>query len=133
MDHRHLKSTQNVHALGVRYVSNFLHRVGFTIHEVNTDPDHHFQLLTKRKNRTMLINVRTAYYPDVGTLDKATQEQLINESEQLSAIPHFAGLSITELETNNIEVDRFTEDREYKFTFYGITVVHKSELLAVNQ
>jgi len=114
---------QHIHLLGVSYLCKFLDRVGFTIQEVNTDPDHHFQLLAKTNNKAFLIAVRTDYYPDIGTIDSATQEQLIRESERLNSIPHFAGLTATPIDTNDIEVDGLNEGRGYKFTFYGMTVV----------
>jgi hypothetical protein len=124
MDYENSKSQLNIHALGVRYICDYLDRAGFTIQEVNTDPDHHFQLLAKTNNKVFLIAVRTDYYPDIGTIDSATQEQLIRESERLNSIPHFAGLTATPIDTNDIEVDGLTEGRGYKFTFYGMTVVH---------
>jgi hypothetical protein len=132
IDNENLDSKKNIHALGVNYIYHFLDRAGFTIHEVITDPDHHFQLLAERKGRAMLIAVRTAHYPDMGTLDKLTREQLIKESEKRNAIPHFAGLALTSLETNDKEVDGLTEKGEYKVVFNGITVVDKSKLLAAN-
>ena len=114
---------QHIHLLGVSYLYNFLDRVGFTIQEVNTDPDHHFQLLVETNRRAMLIAVCTAYYPNQGTIGKATQEELIKEAKRLNAIPHFTGLTVAPLETNDIEVDGLDEGRGYKFTFYGMTVV----------
>jgi hypothetical protein len=125
-------STKHIHALGVNYIYNFLSNAGFAIQEVNMDPDHYFQILAKTNNKTMLIAVRTAYYPCVGVMDRATQAQLIEESEQIHAIPHFAGLAVAPLESADMSVDGSTEGQEYKITFSGISVVSNPDSFAVN-
>ncbi len=132
MSHEKLDTNRNIHSLGIGYMYNFFDRVGFTIHEVIEDPGHHFQLIVKRKDKDFLVAVRTACFPDMGALDKATQEKLILESEQLNATPYFAGLAVTPLNTYETEVGGSAEGREYQVTFNGVSVVHKSELLAVN-
>lgn len=132
MSHEKLDTNRNIHSLGIGYMYNFFDRVGFTIHEVIEDPGHHFQLIVKRKDKDFLVAVRTACFPDMGALDKATQEKLILESEQLNATPYFAGLAVTPLNTYEATVGGSAEGREYQVTFNGVSVVHKSELLAVN-
>ena len=123
MDNEKLESGQNIHALGLGYTYNYLGREGYTIYEVNTDSNHHFQILAKRDNELIIVAVRTAYHPNIGAIDKAIQEQLIKESDRLNAIPHFAGLAVTPLKTNNLEIDGFTRGKEYEVTFNGITIV----------
>lgn len=123
MDPKNLKSKHDIHALGVGYICDFLDRAGFVILERNTNPDHHFQLFVKACDRSMLIAVRTAIYPDIGTIDMATKELLVYDAKQKKAIPHFAGLAITPLENNDIQFDGVTEGREYKINFPGILVV----------
>ena len=130
--HANLASQRHIHALGVNYIYNFLSNAGFTIHEMNIDPDHHFQILAKANNKTMLIAVRTAYYPHIGVIDQATQEQLIEESEQVHAVPHFAGLALTPLETTDMSVDGSTAGQEYKILFSGISVVSNPGSFAAN-
>ncbi len=130
--HANWDSEKNLHALGVNYIYNFLNNAGFTIHQVNNDPDHHFQILAKTNNKTMLIAVRTAYYPHIGAIDKATQEQLIKESEQVNAIPYFAGLAVKPLETTDMSVDGSTAGQEYKILFSGISVVSNPSSFAAN-
>lgn len=127
-----LNSDQNLHAFGVSYISNFLNRVGFTILEVNTDPDHHFQLLVKINNKSLMIAVRTACHPDIGTIDSFSLETLIRESEELDVSPHFAGLSVKPNAKNEIDNDGSQEDQESKVIFNGISAVCKSEPIAVN-
>ena len=48
MNHKDIEPNQNIHELGVNYVKDLLDRVGFTIHEVNKDPNHHFQICTPK-------------------------------------------------------------------------------------
>ena len=123
MDHQNSDSKLNIHALGVHYICYFLDRVGFTIHDVNRDPNHHFQLFAQMNDRAMLIAVRTACHPEVGTLYKATQEELIKEAEQLKAIPHFAGLSLTTINVIDSQVDDIARGNEYDVIFNGMTVL----------
>ena len=123
MDHKHLDSKLNIHALGVNYICNFLDRVGFTIHDVNRDPNNHFQLIAQINDRVMLIAVRIACYPEVGTLYEATQEELIKESEQLKAVPHFAGLSLTVTNVTDSQVDGIAKGSEYDVIFNGMMVI----------
>ncbi len=123
MDHENLDSKLNIHALGVNYICNFLDRVGFTIHDVNRDPNHHFQLIVQINDRVMMIAVRIACYPEVGTLYEATQEELIKESEQLKAVPHFAGLSLTAANLTDSQVDGIAKGSEYDVIFSGMTVI----------
>ena len=118
---------QHIHLLGVSYLYNFLDRVGFTIHDVNRDPNHHFQLVAQINDRTMLIAVRTACHPDVGTIDKAALRELINESRQLNAVPHFAGLSLTDTEVTNNQADDRIKGSKYTVIFNGMTVVRQLE------
>lgn len=118
-----LESKQNIHELGVNYIRDLLDRVGFTIHEVNNVPNHHFQIFAQVKNRAMLIAVRTAYYPDFGTLDKAAREELIKESKQLKAVPHFAGLSLTSMKLNDIQEGGVIKEGEFEIIFNGMNVV----------
>ena len=131
-DNKDFKLEQNIHAFGVSYLCNFLDRSGFTILEVNTNPDHHYQLLAKINGKSLLIAVRTAYNPEMGTIDTSMKEKLLHESEELNAIPHFAGLSVIPLETSDIELENITEGQEFKVLFNGISVVRNSKLLAVN-
>lgn len=118
-----LNPKQNIHKLGVNYVCNFLEHAGFTIQEVIKSPDHHFQLLVKVNDKSMIIAVRTACHPDVGTIDKETQEKLIKESERLNAVPHFAGLSLTATNVSDIQVDGMVKGSEHNVIFNGMTVV----------
>ncbi len=123
MDNEKSESGPNIHVLGLSYIYNYLSGQGYTIYEVNTDPNHHFQILAKRANKLILVAVKTAYHPESGTIDKGKKDQLIKESDQLNAIPHFAGLAVTPLDTNNLEIDGFTKRQEYEITFNGITIV----------
>lgn len=123
MIHKHLQSNQNIHELGINYVIDLLDRVGFTIHDVNKDPGHHFQLFTAVNDKALLIAVRTAWHPDAGVIDNATRDKLIKESEQRDAVPHFAGISLTSMNRNDIQVDKISKGGEYKVIFNGMTVV----------
>jgi len=123
MGYKKLESKQKIHKLGVNYICNFLGSAGFTISDVNKDLNHHFQLLAKVNDRALLIAVRTACHPDVGTIDKEAREKLINESERLNAVPHFAGLSLTAINVTDIQVDGITKGNEYNVIFNGMTVV----------
>ena len=118
---------QHIHLLGVSYLSNFLDRVGFTILEVNTDPNHHYQLLVKINDKSLLIAVSTAYHPKLGTLDSHTMEQLLRESEELKAIPHFAGLTVVPADKNDTEVNGSLEDQMFRVVFNGISAIRTSE------
>lgn len=133
MDHKNLDTNQNIHALGLQYICNFLDRVGFTIHDVNKDPNHHFQLFAQIYDRTMLIAVRTACHPDVGSIDMATQRELLKESKQLNAVPHFAGLSLTETKVTKTQVDDITKGSKYNVIFNGMTVVRQQEIELCSQ
>lgn len=127
-----LSSEHNIHALGLNHVCSFLDRVGFVILEVNPDPNHHYQLLTSIHNKSLLIAVRTAYAPGVGTLNTPTMDKLVRESEGFNALPYFAGLTVTPVETNDIEVEGQTDGQELKVIFNGMIAVHKSEILVAN-
>ncbi len=132
MDDNKLAPKQNIHAFGVSYLCTFLARAGFTILEWNTVLDHHYQILAKIKDKSLLIAVRTACHPDAGTIESTTLETLVKESEELGLLPHFASLSVMPMETNDIEVDSVSEGQDYKVIFNGIDAVRNSELLAVN-
>ena len=123
MNDDNLKSGQNIHALGLSYIFNYLDREGYKIFEVNTDPNHHFQFMAKRGDKLILVAVRTAYHPDFGAIDNEQKEQLINESNRLKAIPHFAGLAVTPLKTTCIEIDGCIGGKEYEVNFDGIKAV----------
>lgn len=123
MNNKSLELKQNMHELGIDYVQNLLDRAGFTIQDVNKDLNHHFQLFAKVNDRALLIAIRTARRPDVGTMDEETRKKLIAESERLNAVPHFAGLSLTPLNVTEAQVDGITKNREYEVVFNGMTVV----------
>ncbi len=114
---------QQIHLLGVSYVSKFLDRVGFTILEVNTDQNHHYQLLVKINDKSFLIAIRTAHHPKLGTLDTCTMDKLLRESEKLNAIPHFAGLSVVPADSNDTELDGSSEGQMLKVIFSGISAI----------
>ena len=116
-------SEKNIHELGVNYIHDLLERVGFTIHEVNVDPDHHFQVYAQFKERALLIAVRTAYHPSVGTMDNAMRERLVKEAKQLKAVPHFAGLSLTTSAVNDSQLDDAKEEGTYEIFFSGMIAV----------
>ena len=116
---------QHIHLLGVSYVSNFLDRVGFTILEVNTDPNHHYQLFAKINDKIFLIAIRAAYHPKLGTLDTCTMEKLLRDSEKLNAIPHFAGLTVVPVDSDDTELDGFSEGQMLKVIFSGIRAIRK--------
>lgn len=127
-----LKSKKKIHALGLSYICDFLNRSGFTILEVNTDPHNHFQLLAELNERSFLIAVRSACAPEVGKIDSVTANKLEKESEKLDAIPHFAGLTIAPVESDNSEADSETESQEFIVIFNGISAVGSSEVLTAN-
>ena len=123
MGQKDLESKQTIHECGVNYLKDLLDRVGFTIHDVNLDPGHPFQLFVKINEKAMLIAVRTAYHPDVGKIDTTTQKELIKESKQRNAVPHFAGLSLTAVKASDNPEGGSTEKSEREVIFYGMNVV----------
>jgi hypothetical protein len=127
-----LRSKKNIHALGLSYICDFLKRAGFTILEVNTDPNHHFQLLADINEKTFLIAVRSACAPEVGRIDSSTLEKLERESEKLNAIPHFAGVSIAPVENKDMEVESVNSGQEFRIIFSGISAVGTSGVLTAN-
>ena len=127
-----LESKKNVHALGLSYIHNFLERAGFTINEINTNPNHHFQLLAEINEKSLLIAVRSACAPEVGKIDTSIVEKLERESEKLNAIPYFAGLTIEPVESEEIEVGIITEAQEFRIIFNGISALRNSDVIAAN-
>lgn len=127
-----LKSKKNVHALGLSYICNFLDHAGFTINEINTDPNHHFQLLAEINEKSLLIAVRSACAPEVGKIDTSIVEKLERESEKLNATPYFAGLTIVPVESEDSEVGSITEGQEFRIIFNGISAVGNSKVIAAN-
>ncbi len=127
-----LKSKKNIHALGLSYICDFLKRAGFTILEVNTDPNHHFQLLAEINGKTFLIAVRSACAPEVGRIDTFTLEKLERESEKLNAIPHFAGLTIAPVEMKDMEFESVNLGQEFRIIFNGISAVGNLGVLTAN-
>ena len=123
MDHKAPEPNLNMHILGVNHVQDLLDSAGFTIHQVNQDLNSPFQLFAKVSDRSFLIAVRTACHPNVGTIDEKTREKLVEESERLNAIPHFAGLSLTSLNGNDNPVGDLTIEGEYEIIFSGMNVV----------
>jgi hypothetical protein len=123
MVHIVVESNKNIHELGVKYIHDLLERVGFTIHEVNLDPDHHFQVYAQFKERALLIAVRTAYHPSVGTINEVMHERLVKEAKQLKAVPHFAGLSLTTSAVNDSQLDVEDEESKYEILFSGMIAV----------
>ena len=117
------KSKQHIHELGVNYVRDLLDGVGFTIHDVQKDPNHYFQLFAELNNKSLLIAVRTACHPDTGGIYEATRKKLIEESRQFNAVPHFAGLSLTPAIGGDTQMDGRSNGCEYNVIFNGITVV----------
>ena len=130
--HVNIDSIQNIHSFGVNYIVNFLDRVGFTIIELKSEPNHHYQLLAKINNKSLMIAVRTAYHPDVGTIDSFTIEKMIEESKELNALPHFTSLSVLPMGTSDMEAGGAIDGQEVKVIFNGLSAIKKSDLLAVN-
>jgi hypothetical protein len=127
-----LTSDENLHTLGVSYVSNFLDRVGFTILKTDTDPNHHSQIVARIFDKSLLIAVRTACHPEIGTIDSSSLERLLGESEQGDLVPYFAGLSVTPAATHKIDMDGSTQCQQYKVIFNGISAINKAHVRAVN-
>lgn len=127
MDKEKLELNQNIHALGISYIYTYLSSKNYIIYEVNTDPDHHFQFLAKIDEELVLIAVRAACHPDMGTIDTATHEQLLKESNRLEAIPYFAGLAVTALnKTNGAKMVGVSGGGEYKIHFDGMSAINNS-------
>ena len=118
-----VESKKNIHELGVKYINDLLERVGFTVHEVNVEPDHHFQIYAQFKERSLLIAVRTAYHPSVGTMDESIRERLVEEAKRLKAVPHFAGLSLTTSAVNDSQLGDVDEEGTYEIFFSGMIAV----------
>lgn len=79
-----------------------------------------------------MIAVRTAYHPDVGTIENFTLDKMVKKSEELHAQPYFAGLSVIPMGMSDIEVEGATSGQEVKVIFNGFSAVKKTDLLAVN-
>jgi hypothetical protein len=123
MGHIVVESKNHIHQLGVKYINDLLDRVGFTIHEMNLDPDHHYQIYAQFKERVLLIAVRTAYHPGVGTMDEAMRDRLVEEAKLLKAVPHFAGLSLTTSSVSDSQLDDAIEEGTYEIFFSGMIAV----------
>jgi hypothetical protein len=123
MGHIVVESKKNIHELGVKYINDLLERVGFTIHEMNVDPDHHYQIYAQFKERVLLIAVRTAYHPGVGTMDEEMRDRLVKEAKLMKAVPHFAGLSLTTSTVNDSQLGDANEEGTYEIFFSGMIAV----------
>jgi len=114
----------NLHGLGVGYVYGQLSREGHTIFEVNTDPDVAFQILAKKDDKFVAVAIRTAQYPDRGSINRAECEQLIQESEQLDSVPCFVGLTARSLNASD-KMAGVNGGEEYQMSSNGITIVEE--------
>lgn len=124
MDQKIQEPDQSLHGLGIGYVYSQLSSEGHTIFEVNTDPDGAYQILAAKGDELVSIAIRTAHYPDMGSIDRADCEQLIKESEQLDAVPCFVGFAARSLNASDTPAGS-NGGEEYQMSSNGMNTVEE--------
>ncbi len=118
-------TTAEIHNFGVEIVSGFLQKEGHEIIAVNTDLTANPQIVAKKDGQLEFVVVRTACYPDKGSLEFSTKSNCIEHAEKSGAICYFASVGIANASgTNDIEMARPVKGAGYHVAFNGIELLH---------
>ena len=89
-----LMTIEEIHDFGVEVVFNQLKKEGYKIQSVNTKYGVNPQIIAKKEGQLAFIAVRTACYPNKGSLEKSVHFKMIENADKHGAIPYFASVGI---------------------------------------
>jgi len=114
-----------IHDFGVEVVFGFLQREGHEIVAVNTDLAVNPQVVARKDGQLEFVVVRTACYPDKGTLEPSAKASCIAHAEKSGAICYFASVGIANASgTNDAEMALPVKGAGYYVAFNGIELLH---------
>jgi hypothetical protein len=95
MVNQDIMTEDDIHDFGINIVAEHSQKDGFELVSINKDRKYNPQIVAKKNDQLAFIVVRTACYPNKGSLDdEALLEKLISHADQHSAICYFASVGI---------------------------------------
>jgi hypothetical protein len=120
MSERELMTAEEIHEFGIEIVSNELKKDGYEILTTNNSIEVNPQITARKGSQLAFIVVRTACYPDKGTIEEATHFQMIDHADEFDAIPFFASVGLANAEAT-------TEEEGFYAAYEGLTIMSRSD------
>jgi len=132
MTEKRLMTSEEIHSFGIEIVVGQLRKEGYEIVGVNTKLDMYPQIMAKKNDVTALIVVRTACYPEKGTLEGPLHFQMINLADKHGAIPYFASVGIANANAETDEEMAMAVDGAGFYVAYeGLLMIGRSDRVKI--
>ena len=128
MSERELMTAEEIHEFGIEIVSNELKKDGYEILTTNNSIEVNPQITARKGSQLAFIVVRTACYPDKGTIEEATHFQMIDHADEFDAIPFFASVGLANAEATTEEEMRLpVRGAGFYAAYEGLTIMSRSD------
>jgi len=98
---REVMTEAEIHRLGVQIVSDELQSEGWTILDINVNPEVNPQIIARKNGTLGHVLVRTARHPKKGAVeDPCTVQRCLERASTLHAVCFFAGLRVSHAEAS---------------------------------
>jgi len=128
-----LMTEDDIHHFGIDIIAEHSQKVGFEIVSINKDRQYNPQIVAKKHGQLAFIVVRTACYPNKGSIDDtALLDQLISHADQHNAICYFASVGIANSEGQTDKEMSFSiKGAGYYVSFEGLLILTRSDRVKI--
>ena len=133
---REAMTEAEIHRLGVQIVSDELQSEGWTILDINVNPEVNPQIIARKNGTLGHVLVRTARHPKKGAVeDSCTVQRCLERASTLRAVCYFAGLRVSHAEAS-LRGDEKHRGIPIKgegilVAYSGLEELHPAEVLSV--
>ena len=133
MNNQEVMDEDDIHDFGINVVAEYSQKDGFEIVSINKDRKYNPQIVAKKNGQLAFIVVRTACYPNKGSLDDAAlRSQLISNADQHNAICYFASVGIANSEgQTDEEMGIPIKGGGYYVSFEGLLILTRSDRVKI--
>src|SRR5690349_3561364 len=133
MVNHEVMTEDDIHDFGINIVAEHSQKDGFEIVSINKDRQCNPQIVAKKKDQLAFIVIRTACYPNKGSIDDAALlYQLIAHANQHNAICYFASVGIANSEgQTDEEMSIPIKGAGYYVSYEGLLMLTRSDRVKV--
>ncbi len=129
MVNHEVMTEDDIHDFGINIVAEHSQKDGFEIVSIHKDRQYNPQIVARKDDQLAFIIVRTACYPNKGSIDDAALlDHLISHADQHNAICYFAsvGISNSEGQTEE-EMSIPIKGAGYYVSYEGLLILTRSD------
>jgi hypothetical protein len=132
MEHQVRMTIEEIHSFGIEIVHDQLKKEGYEIQSVSTNMSTIPQIVAKKGGQLLFIAVRTACYPEKGTLEESVHFQMMDHAEKHGATPYFASVGIAKADAETEEEMRnIVKGAGFYVAYEGLLIITRSDRVKI--